>query len=308
MREIILGSGGVVGNELAKVLAHSKNEVRLVSRNPRPVVGKEELFKADLTNREETIDAVTGADIVYLTVGLLYDTKVWKTQWPLVMQNVIEACNTHGAKLIFLDNVYAYGKVDGWMKEETPYNPCSKKGEVRAKVAAVLETAMRSGEVNTLIARSADFYGRGAEKTFAKPMIFDKYKAGKSAAWLLDKHQPHSMTYTKDIAKALAFLAHDDHAYGQVWHLPTDKAAPTGEDFMNAVAKSYGVEPKQSVLSSWMLNVAGLFDPLVRETKEMAYQFDAPYLFDSSKFEKRYFQATPYDAAIEETVALGSTE
>ena len=303
MIETILGAGGIIGIELAKELAQKGDEVRLVSRNPKPVIGSETLIKADLTNYKETSDAVEGSDIVYLTVGLDYDTKVWQTQWPLVMQNVIKACKIHKAKLVFFDNVYAYGKVEGWMREDTPYNPCSKKGEVRAEIAKMLKAAMKRGEVTALIARSADFYGKDAEKTFAMPMIFEKYKAGKSAAWLLDKRQPHSMTYTKDIAKALALLGRDKDAYSQVWHLPTDKHAPTGEAFMNAVAKAYGVKPKRSVLSLWMLKFAGFFDPLVRETKEMAYQFDSPYLFDSGKFETRYFQATPYEKAIEEIVA-----
>ena len=55
------------------------------------------------------------------------------------MSNSIEACKRAGAKLIFFDNVYMYGKAGGPMTEETPFNPCSKKGEIRAKIASFFD-------------------------------------------------------------------------------------------------------------------------------------------------------------------------
>lgn len=302
MRETILGAGGVIANTLAKMLAKEQSTVRLVSRHPQAVVGDEELICADLLDAASVRDAVKDSDIVYLTVGLKYSTKVWQTSWPVIMQNVIDACQKHQAKLVFFDNVYMYGLVEGAMSEETPYNPCSKKGKVRAQIAKMLEDAMRDGRIQALIARSADFYGEGADNSFAMPMIFDKYKAGKSATWLLDKTKPHSMTYTVDAAKALVMLAHDESAYKQIWHLPTAKPALTGEAFMREVAKAYGAPEKQNTISALMLTVVGWFVPIIRETKEMRYQFTHPYIFDSSKFQKRYFKATPYKEAILEIV------
>jgi len=157
--------------------------------------------------------------------------------------------------------------------------------------------------IDVIIARSADFYGAGADKTFAIPMIFDKYKAGKRASWLLDASQPHSMTYTPDIGKALALLGNTHEAYNQTWHLPTDGNPLTGKAFMRAVAAAYSVSPKYSVISSWMLKLIGFFVPMIAETREMAYQFDRPYLFSSQKFEKAFFKPTPYKKAIAEIAA-----
>ena len=111
---------------------------------------------------------------------------------------------------------------------------------------------------------------------------------------------PHSLTYTPDIAKALALLGNDVAAYNQVWHLPTDKEVLSGKEFIEIVAREYDVKAKYSVIPKWMLQLIGLFDPMIRETKEMLYQFELPYLFDSSKFEKRYFKATPYKEAIKQ--------
>ena len=106
-------------------------DIRLVSRNPKQVNPTDQLFKADLLNRDQVMEAVKGSEVVYLTVGIQYSAKIWAEQWPVIMRNVVDACIAHKAKLVFFDNVYSYGKVDGIMTEETPYNPCSKKGTVR---------------------------------------------------------------------------------------------------------------------------------------------------------------------------------
>ena len=300
MRQTILGSGGVVGDELAKNLRKYTNTIRLVSRYPKKVFGDEELVSADLCHADEVSQAIAGSDIIYLTVGLNYDTKQWQEKWPKIMKNVIKGCKKHNAKLVFLDNVYMYGKVDGVMDESTPYNPCSIKGEARAKTAKILEDAISQGEVDAIIARSADFYGYGADKTFAMPMIFDKLKSGGSAMWLVNADVIHSMTYVSDIAKAMAILGNDDTAYNQIWHLPTDKEPITGKEFIEMVAEVYGVKAKYTVVPKWMLKIIGLFSPMIKETNEMLYQFELPYLFDSSKFENRYFKATPYKEAIKQ--------
>ncbi|MBS1653977.1 MAG: NAD(P)H-binding protein, partial [Bacteroidetes bacterium] len=133
----ILGAGGAIGTELAKVLQEHNQPMRLVSRNPKPF-GSAELAAADLDNASQTAEAVKGSSVVYLVAGLAYDIKVWRVLWPQIMQNTINACKQHNAKLIFFDNVYALGKVNVPMTEESPLNPCSKKGEIRAKLVTML--------------------------------------------------------------------------------------------------------------------------------------------------------------------------
>src|SRR5258708_37502185 len=147
----ILGAGGPIGKELAKILAYSHQPFRLVSRNPKPVAGGE-VFAADLADREQTTRAVAGSDVVYLLVGLKYDLGVWQDLWPRIMANTIEACKRAQAKLVFFDNVYMYGKVAGAMTEETPYAPCSKKGEIRARIATTLLNEVKAGNLTALIA------------------------------------------------------------------------------------------------------------------------------------------------------------
>jgi nucleoside-diphosphate-sugar epimerase len=169
----IVGAGGAIGNELVKFLAQSQQPFRLVARNPRMVPGAKEVYPADLSDKEQTIQAVAGSSVVYLLAGLKYDRRIWAETWPRIMANVIEACKRASAKLVFFDNVYMYGKVHGAMKEETPFNPCSKKGEIRAKLATSLIREWKGGAVTALIARSADFYGPETKNGVPNVLVFD---------------------------------------------------------------------------------------------------------------------------------------
>ncbi|GAB3041393.1 NAD-dependent epimerase/dehydratase family protein [Spirosoma pulveris] len=300
-RQTILGAGGVIANGLARQLPAYTSTIRLVSRNPKAVNATDERVQADLTDARQTDTAVAGSDIVYLVAGLPYKTSIWQEKWPKVMQNTIDACERHGAKLVFFDNVYMYGRVNGWMTEETPFNPVSKKGEVRARIARMLLDAMQAGRVTALIARSADFYGPAVPNSVTEALVFSKLKAGKTANWLVNAQVKHSMTLVDDAAKGTAVLGNTPNAYGQTWHLPTDRQALTGHEFIEQAAAAYGVKPNYSVLSNWMVWLAGLVNPVVGETREMLYQSDSDYLFDSTKFEKQFFPATPYRDGIRQS-------
>src|SRR4051812_11394337 len=238
----ILGAGGPIGAELAKILAYSKQPFRLVSRNPKPVAGAE-VFDADLSDQERTIRAVAGSSVVHLLVGLKYDLGEWQELWPRIMANTIEACKRARAKLVFFDNVYMYGKVDGLMTEETPYAPCSKKGEIRARIATTLMNEIRAGNLTALIARAADFYGPDTDHAVPNVLVLEPFAKRKTASWLVNAAVPHSMTFTPDAARGVAMLAERESAWNQVWHLPTAPNPPTGREFIEMGAKEFGVAP-----------------------------------------------------------------
>jgi nucleoside-diphosphate-sugar epimerase len=298
----ILGAGGAVGNQLAPVLVAEKEKVRLVSRKPKHVDGTEAMA-ADITDYTQTLNAVKGSSVVYLLAGLQYDIRVWRVSWPKIMSNVINACKETGSKLIFFDNVYMYGKVDGVMTEETAFNPCTKKGEIRAAIAIQLLNEMHAGNITASIARSADFYGPVGFKTSVPNMlVFANLKQNKKAQWLINATTPHSFTYVPDAAKALYMLAKNENTSGQTWHMPTAADPFTGEEFMEQVALAMKVFDAYTVLPKWMLQLIGLFNRSIKESIEMLYQSEFPYLFDSSKFNKAFnFQPTSYNDGIRET-------
>jgi nucleoside-diphosphate-sugar epimerase len=300
----ILGAGGVISNELVKLLAERRQTFRLVSRHSHPQQGATETASADLSDKEQAIRAVAGSRVVYLLVGLKYDHKLWAEIWPKIMANTIEACKRAGARLIFFDNVYMYGKVSGAMTEETPFNPSSRKGEVRARIAASLINEWEAGNLTAMIARSADFYGPHAITGLPNVLFFDPLSKNKRALCLVDDSLPHSYTYNVDAAQALVTLAESESAWNQTWHLPTTPGPPTGKEFITRAAEALGVQPKYWVLNKPVIRLIGLFNPIVGEIHEMLYQNDAPYLFDSSKFAKAFgYSGTPYAEGIRATAA-----
>ncbi|PSL45499.1 nucleoside-diphosphate-sugar epimerase [Chitinophaga niastensis] len=301
----ILGAGGIIANELAQQLVNNNKRVRLVSRSPKSFAGITDLVPADITDYEQTKKAVSGSAIVFLTAGLQYNKKLWAVAWPKIMTNVINACKEAGAKLIFFDNVYSYGLVKGPMKEDTPYHPSSKKGEIRAAIATQLMNEVKAGKITATIARAADFYGPGADKTgFLNLLIIDKFKKNSTAMWLGKDNVTHSYTFTPDAGKGLYLLSQDDTSWNQIWHLPTCNPAPDGKGYVNMIAAQMGTKPKYAKLGAFMITLAGLFDSTTKEMKEMLYQSNYPYILDSSKFEKHFnVKPTPYEEGIRLTLA-----
>lgn len=300
----ILGAGGAIGNELAKLLAARNRPFRLVGRNPKAMSGATESVAADLTDLEQTVRAVAGSSVVHLLVGLKYDHRVWQELWPRIMSNTIEACKRANAKLIFFDNVYMYGKVAGPMTEETPFNPCSKKGEIRAKVATALMEEWKAGGISGMIARSADFYGPNTMNSVASMLVFGPISKGKTASWLVNDSVPHSFTYTPDAALSLIELADRETAWNQTWHVPTAPNPLTGKEFIALAAKEFNAPAKHRVLSRFINRIGGWFNPMVAESYEMLYQSDSPYLFDSGKYAREYgFAGTSYGEGIRVSAA-----
>src|SRR5436190_13071296 len=226
----ILGAGGAIANEVVKRLSARKRPFRLVARHARAVPAATELISADLSDKDQTIRAVAGSSIVHLLVGLKYDHKLWAEMWPRIMANTIEACKRSGAKLVFFDNVYMHGKVSGAMTEETPFNPCSKKGEVRAKIATSLINEWKDGALTAMIARAADFYGPETPNGLPNVLVFGPLAKNQKASWLANDSLPHSFTYTPDAARSLVTLAETESAWNQTWHVATTPNPPTGKD------------------------------------------------------------------------------
>ena len=300
----LLGAGGSIANEMLPRLAAKKMPYRLVSRRARVAPAGAEWVAADLTNGEDTARAVAGSSVVVLLAGLKYDHKLWAEQWPRIMTNTIEACQRAGARLLFFDNVYMYGRVEGAMTEETPFNPCSKKGEIRARIASMLIDAWKAGALTAMIARSADFYGPGAATGIPNNLVFDPMAKGRKAMCLVNDALPHSYTYTPDAARSLVTLLESETAWNQTWHLPTAAPALTGREFIDMSAQAMGVPAREQLLSPLAVRLYGWFRPVVGEIHEMLYQNDAPYLFDSGKFAQAFgFAGTPYAEGIRTTAA-----
>ena len=295
----ILGAGGAVANALTRELEAINETIRLVSRKPIESNNKNVSWKkADLLNYDELLAASKGSTVIYLTAGLVYDKKVWAAQWPVIMGNFIRLGKETGARLIFFDNVYSYGLVDGPMKEDTPYKPSSVKGGIRAKIADKLMAEAKAGNIRASIARGADFYGTENMNSFVDMMVLDKYAKKQKAQWIGDANKLHNFSYIPDMGKGMFLLGQHPESDNQIWHMPTAPAI-TGKQFIEMAARVYGVAPKYMAINKIMLWLTGLFQKVVMGVVEMYYQYDHDYIFDSSKFEKAFnFKPKSYEEGV----------
>ncbi|WP_428666001.1 NAD-dependent epimerase/dehydratase family protein [Runella sp.] len=307
--QTILGSGGAIGVELAKVLHQQyTKEIRLVSRNPEKVNPTDELFAADLSNAADVDAAVAGSEIVYVTIGFEYKLSVWREKWPTFIRLLIDVCARHKAKLVFFDNVYMYDpKEIPHMTEESKMNPSSEKGKVRHQLVDMIFEAVKAKRIKALIARSADFYGPGIGTSMLQETVYKNLQKDKTAQWIGGVNYKHSATYTPDAAQATALLGNTPDAYDQVWHLPTYPDPPTGKQWVALFADQMHKKAKVSAIPKFMLKILGWFIPILGEVYEMTYQYEQPYFFDSSKFMKRFpdFKITSYQEGVKEIVAQG---
>ena len=304
----ILGANGAVGREVAIALRARGHTVRQVRRHPRAEAPGDACVTADLLTAEGAARAVNGTDVAYLVAGLPYRRDVWRRDWPVLMTHVLHACAEHGVRLVFFDNVYAYGRVHGIMTEATPFNPCSHKGETRARLATQFLEAVRTGSVTGMIVRSPDFYypaGAGLTPSFLNAVLFERLRAGRVPQWMGDPDQPHTFGYTPDLGRAVVQLAERAEAWGHTWHAPADPEPSTGREFARLACELAGRAPALQNAPRWLLRGMGLFNGTLRESLEMLYQFETPYIFSSDAVRTTFgLQATPYAEGFGAALAL----
>ena len=295
--QTILGASGQIGRELALSLKRDfTSDIRLVSRKPQKVNDTDQLVSADLLNADDAFRAVQGSGIVYVTVGLPMDTKRWVEQWPVLMRNILQACERHNAKLVFFDNTYMYPQTATPQTEETPFQPNGEKGEIRAAIARELMQAMDEGRVNAMICRAPEFYGPGKTQSITNATVLNKLKAGKKPTVFLRDDTLRSLIYTPDASRAMALLGNTPDAYGQTWHLPCDDQRLTYRRFIQLASEIFHTDSQYKVLKRWQLKLAGLLNQQVRDAAELLPRYEVDNIFVSDKFKKRFpeFRVTTF--------------
>jgi len=305
---VVLGAGGGTGGAIVRELVGQGRRVRAVTRGGKAAASYGTLppasfedAAADVTDREQLRRALEGAAVVYHCAQPAYTR--WPEEFPAMTRGILEATAAAGAKLVFADNLYMYGPVDGPMTEETPPVAQTKKGKVRAAMAAELLKADRDGKVRVVIGRSSDYFGPGGLVSALGERFFTALLAGKKTQWFADLDQAHTLSYLPDMARAFVTLAERAEADGQVWHTPAAEAL-TGRRYIELAARAAGTPAKPAVLSLGMVRMIGLFIPVLREFPELMYQYDRPFVSDSSKFEAAFgpFAVTPHEDALRTTL------
>jgi nucleoside-diphosphate-sugar epimerase len=196
-----------------------------------------------------------------------------------------------------------YGPTDGSpLTEDLPYAANTRKGTVRARMSEELMEAHRSGRVRVAIGRASDFFGPRVLTSAAGEQVFGRAVEGKSAQVAGDPDQPHTYTYVPDTGKGLVILGEREEALGRAWHLPSPETVTTRE-FVEIIFEEVGKPARVQAAPKILLRAIGLFNPALRETIEMLYEFEEPFIVDDSDFTRTFGdQATPLREAIQRTV------
>lgn len=297
---VVLGTGAL-GRAVVRHLSARGERVRVVSRTAPADGHGVEFMRADVAEPTEAKLACAGAAVVYHCASPPYH--LWPKLHPPLMAAIIDGAAAAGAKLVFGDNLYAYGPVNGPVTEELPYRAVGPNGRTRAEIATMLLGAHGEGLVRAAIGRGSDFFGPDARQSIVGDSVFMRALAGKPAQLLGDPDLPHSVTYIDDFGRALVTLADREESLGEVWHVPN---APTTSlrRFVELVFAEVEQPARVQVPPRAAVMVLGVFNPTVRAVTEQLYQVDRPWIVDSSKFERTFgWHATPLQDAIRSTVA-----
>jgi nucleoside-diphosphate-sugar epimerase len=300
--QTILGANGQIAIELARELrSRHTGELRLVSRHPRKVHDADVLAPADLLDAAQAIAAVRGSSIVYFTAGLPPDTRLWETQFPVMLENALQASRAAGAKFAYFDNTYMYPQDARLLTEDTPFAPVGPKGRVRAAMASRVLEEMARGDIPVVIGRAPEFYGPGQTQSVTNALVIDSLKAGRLPRVPVRDDTLRTLIWTPDASRALAALGNAPDAYGKTWHLPCCDDRPTYRQFAVMACEAFGRKPSHTVLRRWMMTAAGLFSPQAREIRELLPRYEQDQLFDSTRFKQRFpaFEVTPYRQGLE---------
>ena len=295
---------GQVGRALAAHLVRLGLTVRAFSRRqPHALDGGVEWRPADVTDPEAARDAAKGASVIYQCLNAPYPQ--WPALFPPLQRGVLAAAEDSGALLVTLENLYGYGPAGGRpMTEDLPLAATTVKGRTRASMTAELLAAADAGRVRVAIGRASDFFGPGVtEGSTLGERVFGHALAARRADFIGNPDLPHTYSYVPDIAAGLATLGTDPRAAGQVWHLPGPTTVST-RALLDLVAAEVGHPVTIRSVPKLAVRALGLVNPMMRELAEMAYEFDEPFVLDTSKYESAFGAAgTPLAGAVASTVA-----
>ena len=285
VNHVVLGTGAI-GRAVMEELVQRGESVRMVNRSGRmdEVPAGVEVKAADLYDQAQVREVTRGAKVAYQASQPNYFE--WQEKFPPLQKSIIDGLAGTGAKLVLVENLYMYGATNGTpMTEDMPHNARTRKGRVRSEMSRAAFEAHQAGKLRVTAARGSDFFGPwGLPSSMGERAIYPLLH-GKAAGLIGNVNLPHTHTFTKDFGRALVILGERAEADGQAWHVPNDLPRVTQREMAAMFAEELGVEPKFSAMGKLMMWIGGFFVPEAKESVEMMYEFDQPFIVDSSKFE-----------------------
>jgi nucleoside-diphosphate-sugar epimerase len=304
MKIAVLGANGRLAHAVAVAFLAHGHEVIAVTRSGRceGLSGHVEYRAADAMDRSQLISATMGADMIFNGLNPPYDK--WEGFVLPMAQNVMAAAKEHGAVHLFIGNVYNYGKEIGLdVDENARFSATTEKARMRNDMEALFQDAAADG-VKTVILRAGDFYGTDKVGTWLDLMIATKIDKG-SFSWPGPYDLPHAFAYLPDLADAFVRLAEKAGELPMFSQFNFEGHTLTGEDFARAAERAAGRKLARKRVSWPLLNVLGVFSPIIREVVKMNYLWFTPHSLSGRKLEAflGHVDSTPAEEAIAQALA-----
>ena len=302
-RHVVFGTGQV-GHQLVQQLVAQGHDVVAVNRSGRGHLPGSRVVPGDATDPSFTSGACRGAAVVYFCLNAGSYSR-WEEEFPPLQRAVLTGAASAGARLVVLENLYSYGPPRGRRLVETmPASPTSRKSATRAAMTLELLEAHAAGHASVAIGRASDYFGPGTLNSALGETVFGAAVAGKAAQVMGDPDQPHSYSYTPDVAANLITLGSSPEAAGQVWHLPVGETRTTRQIIEQVYALAGTRRPRILAAGRGTLRALGLIRPPMREYLHTLYQFSSPWVVDDGKFRSSFGgRTTPLDDALATTLA-----
>ena len=303
---LILGSTGSIGYAFADNLISKNISITVLVRD---VNKASNLFKGDAlveivqgdVQDLEFLKSIS-KDKNFIFHGINYPYNKWFGNMDTATEKIIEAASLNKAMVIFPGNVYNYGNLP-LIHEDSPQNPCTRKGALRVGLEKMLKDAAEVGKCKVLNVCLPDFWGPNVLNEGIKP-VFMNALSGKALPYMLRVDIPHQMVFTKDAAEIMVRLMqrgltkpYEKYNYGGYIH-------PTMKFFLNQISRLANAPKKIQVYPKWLFSVLGIFISMMGEVKEMLYLFENSVILDDSKVRKLFpdFKETNLEEAILETL------
>jgi nucleoside-diphosphate-sugar epimerase len=256
---------------------------------------------ADASSSATMADLATGAVAIYNCVNPAYNR--WPIDWPPIAGALLAAAEQSDAVLVTASNLYAYGPVSDPMTEDLPLAAQGAKGLTRAQMWRDALAAHDAGRVRATEVRGSDYVGPGAQSHLGERVV-PRLLAGKDVTVMRSADTAHTWTATDDVARLLVTVALDERAWGRAWHVPSNPPR-TQREAVGDLCRVAGLDPvKVKEYPSLLIRGMGLFNPLMRELREVAYQLEDPFVLDSTAAQQTSGLApTPWDDVLAGVIA-----
>jgi nucleoside-diphosphate-sugar epimerase len=298
---VVVGSG-TVGTQLAKRLGETGESVFLLARTISPAELKNvKRIQADAASFSSLISAAPKAGYIYNCVNPPYNK--WTEEWPPINNSLIELAKKTGAVLVTCSNLYGYGPHNGVLTEDLPLNATWKNGRVRADMWLKLKELNDAGEIRATEVRGSDYIAASDQSRMGDRVV-PRLKEGKAVQLLGELDKLHTWTDPEDVANLMLVVAKEEIAWGKPWHVPSN-APMTQRDVVRDIAQDLGVkDPKVSSVPSLLEKLLGTFNPVIRELRNTAYQFNQPFIMSDEKARKAFgLQPKSWETVIRDLVS-----